>query len=143
MAWTFYNTAKTKIGNGTIDLDTDTFYIMLLTNVYTPDIDVDDFRNDIEANEASGTGYTAAGQALTTVTFTQDNTNDRAIWDADNPQWTGTTITFRIAVIYKSNGGASSADELVCYNDFGSDQSVTAGTLDVTFDAATGIATLN
>lgn len=143
MAWTFYNAAKLKIGNGTIDLDTDTFKIMLVTSAYTPDIDADDFRNDVEAAEISGTGYTAGGETLTTVTLSQDNVNDRAIWDADNPQWTGATFTFRAAIIYKSNGGLSSADELVCYNDFGSDQSVTSGTLDLTFDATTGIATLS
>jgi len=34
-------------------------------------------------------------------------------------------------VVYKSRGGASSADELVCYLDFGSDVVSTNGTFSV------------
>jgi hypothetical protein len=42
--------------------------------------------------------------------------------------WASSTITARAAVIYKSRGGASSADELVCYVDFGADVSSSAAT---------------
>jgi hypothetical protein len=45
------------------------------------------------------------------------------------------TITARKAVWYKSRGGASSADELVAVNDFGSDVISSSGTL--TLPAAT------
>ena len=141
MAWTFFNFAKLKIADGTIDLDTNTFKMMLTTSSYTPDIDTHDYRDDV-TNEITGTGYTAGGATMANNALSQDNTNDRVIWDADDVQWTSATFTFRIAVIYKSNGGAASADELVCYNDFGSDQSVTSGTLTVQFNGTTGIATL-
>jgi hypothetical protein len=45
--------------------------------------------------------------------------------------YASSTITARKQVCYKSRGGASSADELVFVNDFGSDVTSTAGTFTV------------
>jgi hypothetical protein len=42
--------------------------------------------------------------------------------------WPSSTITARKAVYYVSRGGASSADELIAVDDFGSDVSTTSGT---------------
>ena len=66
-----------------------------------------------------------------TVTVAQDNTNSRVTVDFTVTSWTSSTITARAGVIYKSRGGASSADELVCYLDFGDDVSSSAGTFAV------------
>jgi len=73
---------------------------MLCTSSYTPDLDTHDFRSDV-TNEVTGTGYSAGGQALASVTVTY--------------------------VVYRARGGASSADELLCYVDFGTDVSSTGG----------------
>ena len=62
-----------------------------------------------------------------------DLANDRYEISFSNPSWTSSTITARAGVIYKSRGGASSADELVAYVDFGADVSSTSGTFIVTF----------
>ena len=113
---------------GAIDLDTDTFKMLLVTSSYTA-AKTHDRRNDI-TNEVSGTGYTAGGNAVT-VTVAQDNTNSRVTVDFTVTSWTSSTITARAGVIYKSRGGASSADELVCYLDFGDDVSSSAGTFAV------------
>ena len=113
---------------GAIDLDTDTFKMLLVTSSYTA-AKTHDRRNDI-TNEVSGTGYTAGGNAVT-VTVAQDNTNSRVTIDFTVTSWTSSTITARGGVIYKSRGGASSADELVCYLDFGDDVSSSAGTFAV------------
>ena len=113
---------------GAIDLDTDTFKMLLVTSSYTA-AKTHDRRNDI-TNEVSGTGYTAGGNAVT-VTVAQDNTNSRVTVDFTVTSWTSSTITARGGVIYKSRGGASSADELVCYLDFGADVSSSAGTFAV------------
>ena len=113
---------------GAIDLDTDTFKMLLVTSSYTA-AKTHDRRNDI-TNEVSGTGYTAGGNAVT-VTVAQDNTNSRVTVDFTVTSWTSSTITARGGVIYKSRGGASSADELVCYLDFGDDVSSSAGTFAV------------
>jgi hypothetical protein len=102
--------------------------MLLVTSSYTAD-KTHDRRNDI-TNEVSGTGYTAGGNAVT-VTVAQDNTNSRVTIDFTVTSWTSSTITARAGVIYKSRGGASSADELVCYLDFGADVSSSAGTFAV------------
>ncbi len=130
MANVVFNAIKKYLANGSVDLDTDTIKVMLLTNAASPNIDSWAFRSDV-TNEVTGTGYTAGGQALTTKTVTQDNTNDRAAWDFDDPAWTTATITARYAVYYKSRGGASSADELILCQDFGADISSTAGTFTI------------
>ena len=113
---------------GAIDHDTDPFKMLLVTSSYTA-AKTHDRRNDI-TNEVSGTGYTAGGNACT-PTVAQDNTNSRVTIDFTVTSWTSSTITARGGVIYKSRGGASSADELVCYLDFGDDVSSSAGTFAV------------
>src|SRR6476661_186986 len=100
---------KTDLASGNIDLDSDTFYVMLITSSATPSA-AWDRRNDV-TNEVTGTGYTAGGQALTTLTVTASGTQGK--WTADPTTWSSATITARYAVIYKHRGWASSADELV------------------------------
>lgn len=134
MASALYNSFKRDIQNGAIDLDTDTIKVMLVTSSYAQNIDTHTKRSDI-TNEVSGTGYTAGGATLGSVTVSADNTNDRGTFDAADTSWTTATITARGAVYYKSRGGASSADELIGYIDFGSDQTSTAGTFLITWSA--------
>lgn len=110
--------------NGGIDLDTDTIKVALVTSSYTPDIDAHEDFADV-TNEVSGTGYTAGGETLT-VTVSQDNTNDRGTVDADDVTWSTATITARGAVIYKDTGTPATS-LLICYVDFGSDKTSTAG----------------
>jgi hypothetical protein len=134
MASVIYNSFKYDNSTGAIDLDGDTFKIMLVTSTYAPNIDTHTKRSDI-TNEVTGTGYTAGGATLTSTVVTNDLTNDRTKFSSVNPSWATATITARGAVIYKSRGGAATADELVCYLDFGSDQTSTAGTFTVTCPA--------
>lgn len=134
MADLVYNSFMFDLAAGNIDLNTDTFKIMLVTSTYTPNADTHNRRDDI-TNEVSGAGYTAGGATLASVTLTQDDANDRAVWDAADPSWAASTITARGAVIYKSRGGLASADELVCYKDFGSDIVSTNGTFTVQIHA--------
>jgi hypothetical protein len=140
MANVLYNSAKVDIATGQIDLDTDSFKVMLVTSSYTPDPDAHNRRDDI-TNEVVGTGYTTGGTALVSPAVTQDNTNDLMKFDATDTSWSTSTITARGAVIYKSRGGASSADELLCYIDFSTDKSSTAGTFTIQWNAS-GILTL-
>ena len=141
MADVIYNVFKKYIMNGAIDLDTDTIHVALVTSTYTPDQDAHDFFNDV-TNEVSGTGYTAGGSALANKAVTADNTDNEGVFDADDVSWTTSTITARGAVLYKKRGGASSADELICYLDFGSDKISTAGTFTIAWNAE-GILNLN
>lgn len=112
-----------------IDFDTITVKCMLVTSSYTADKD-HDYRDDI-TNEVSGTGYTAGG-ATATVSLTLDTTNDREDITLGAVSWTTSTITARGAVYYAARGGASSADDVIAYIDFGSNITSTAGTFALT-----------
>jgi hypothetical protein len=81
-------------------------------------------------NEVSGTGYTAAGAALTLVAPTTSGTT--AFLDFSDVTWSTATITARGAVIYQT-GGTTPA---VAVLDFGADQTSTAGDFTIQFPAA-------
>lgn len=134
--WHFYGNGLLKLVTGAVDLDTDTFKILLTTSAYTPNQDTHDFRDDV-TNEVSGTGYSAGGATLSGVSVTYDSgTNEvRVSWT--DPAWTTSTITARTAVIYKSRGGAASADELIAYCTEASDVTSTAGTFTVDLPSPT------
>lgn len=108
---------------------TDTFKCVLTTSAYTENRGTHTKRSDV-TNEVSGTGYTAGG-ASTTLTVTKDTTNHRVTLTIGSQSYASSTISARKQVCYKSRGGASSADELVFVNDFGSDVTSTAGTFTV------------
>jgi hypothetical protein len=134
MASAIYNSFKRDIANGSIDLDTDTIKVMLVTSTYAPNVDTHTKRSDI-TNEVVGTGYVAGGGTLASKTVAVDNTNDRALFDGDNQVWATASITARGAVLYKARGGASTADELICYIDFGADITSTAADFTLSFNA--------
>lgn len=52
-----------------IDFLSDDMRLALVASGYTPDLAAHDFWNDVVANEASGTGYTANGTALASKTL--------------------------------------------------------------------------
>jgi len=126
-----YNSLLEDLARGAIDFDTDTFRAMLVTATYVANKDTHAKRSDV-TNEVTGTGYTAGGTTVT-ATVTRDNATDRVDITFANPSWASSTITARGVVIYKSRGGAATADELVCYGDFGSNVSSTNGTFTVNF----------
>lgn len=130
MASLVYNSCIRDAVTGAIDFDTDTFKMMLVTSSYTAS-KAHDKRDDI-TNEVTGTGYTAGGNACSVSVAAVDNSNNDVEISFTVTSWTSATITARAGVIYKSRGGASSADELVGYVDFGSDVSSTNGTFAVT-----------
>ena len=135
-----FNSFKRDIANGSINLATDAVKIMLVGSAYTPNIDTHTKRSDV-TNEVSGAGYTAGGIALVNKTVTMNTTSDKGVFDADDLTISNATITARGAVLYKARGGASSADELIAYLDFGADITSTAGNFNIAFDA-NGIITI-
>lgn len=126
--------------NGTtnqVDWVGHTIKVALTTATYTPLQDTHQFFSDV-TNEISGTGYSAGGVTLGTKSVTYDSTTNEARLLAANAQWTTATFTARYAVVYRSTG-TSSTSQLICYVDFGSDQSVSSGTFTIAWDA-TGVA---
>jgi hypothetical protein len=133
MASLIYSHALDNLARGTIDFDTDTFYVLLTTSAYTENKDTHEFRSDV-TNQITGSGYTADGNSVT-VTVTKDDANDRIDISLGGTTWPTSTITARKAVYYKRRGGAATVDELIAVNDFGSDVVSTGGTF--TLNAST------
>lgn len=140
MADVIYNVFKLNILNGGLDLDTDAIKVMLVTSAYTPNQDTHLDRADV-TNEVVGTGYTAGGATLASKTVTQDDTDNEGVFDAADVTWSTATITARGAVLYKSTGVAAN-DTLICYIDFGSDQSASGADFTIAWNAE-GIVNLN
>lgn len=130
----WYGNGLLNLAKGNIDLDTDTFKGLLTTSLYTPNQDTDDFRNDV-TNEVVGTGYTTGGVTLSGISVTYDAASNqvRIVWS--DATWAASTITARTFVIYKSRGGASSADELVAYVTEAGDITSTGATFTVDLPA--------
>lgn len=136
-----YNSFKKKIMDGSIDLDTDTIKVCLLSSAYTPSQDNHDFYDDISANEVANSGtYAAGGATLANKAVTADNTDDEGVFDADDVSFTSATINARYAVIYKSTGTPGTSP-LIALIDFGSDKISSGGTFAITW-AAEGIINL-
>ncbi len=134
MASLIFNSAVRDEAVGSIDYDTDTFKVMLLTSTATPNKDTWTKRSDV-TNEITGTGYTAGGATATVTVAATDTTNDRVVITLGGVTWGTSTITARYAVYYKSRGGASSADELIAVVDFSTDKTSTGA--DFTLSAST------
>lgn len=126
MASLIFTSFLEDLARGAIDMDTDTFRVLLTTSSYTENKDTHTKRSDV-TNEVTGSGYTAGGVTCT-VTVTKDTANDRLDITLGAVSWPSSTITARKAVYYKSRGGAASADEIVAVNDFGSDVTSTGAT---------------
>lgn len=124
--------------NKEIDLDSDTLKVMLCTSSYTPNQTTHKYKSDI-TNEVSGTGYTATGAALTSVTAT--NSGLVFTLDAADTSWTTSTITARYAIVYDSTPSTDATRPLIMYVDFGADVVSTAGTFLITWNAS-GLMTL-
>ena len=111
--WTFTNTGRTKLLDGTFDLDTDLFKIALHLSTGTqPAATIVNWSELATSEHAAANGYTAGGLptgggtalALSgTTTVTVDRTVD-PVWTA-----TGGSITARWAVLYEVAGA------VVCY----------------------------
>ena len=127
MADIIYNSALLDIATGLIDLDTDTFYILLTDASYTPNRDTHAFRSDITGELPAAGGYVTGGFALTGVAVAQDNPGDRVVMDANDWVQALTFTGARWGVMYKRRGGAATADELVKAFDFGSELDADSG----------------
>lgn len=78
------------------------------------------------SGEVTGTGYSAGGATLTTITPVLSGST--AIVDFADVTWTGATFTARGALIYNSTNG----DRAVMVLDFGADKTVTSGNFTIT-----------
>jgi hypothetical protein len=109
------NSFKQQLLLGVHDFSTDTFRIALYTSSATLGPDTTVYSS---TNEVSGTGYTAPGQVLTSVTVLLSQ--GVAYVSFDNPAWVGSTFTTRGALIYNATKAGKSVGVL----NFGVDQTM-------------------
>mgnify|MGYP001091941012 CR=1 FL=1 len=97
-AFTVLNSAKKKLVDGTIDLDTHTFKAALLTQAVTLSAasTVDTYAEI--SSQVTGTGYTAGGATLSGVTLNESS--GTVTFDANDVSWASSTITAKYVVIY-------------------------------------------
>ena len=82
------------------------------------------------SNEVSGTGYSAGGATLTSVTPTTDGTT--AVCDFSDVSFTSASFTANGCLIYNS----SQSDKAVAVIAFGGDKTVSSGTFTIQFPTA-------
>jgi hypothetical protein len=120
------NSFKEQLLLGVHDFSTDVIKIALYTSAAT----IDNTTTAYSAtNEVSGTGYVAGGKTLT-ATVTPDGIY--SILDFADISWTSASFTCRGALIYNS----SKANKSIFILDFGTDKTVSSGTLTIQFPTA-------
>ena len=102
---------KEQILNGVHDLEADSLYISVYTDLASLDETTAIYTT---VNEITGTGYVAGGELLTNVTV--KSLDGVAYVSFSNPTWSPASFTARGALIYNSTKGNKSIAVL----DFGS-----------------------
>lgn len=100
--WSLTNSGRTKILNGTFDIDSDSWKVALVTS--SSNIGASSTTWAAVTNEvANANGYTTGGIA---VTLSLSGTTSVSVSFASNPVWTATggSITARWAVLYEVGG---------------------------------------
>ena len=82
-------------------------------------------------NEASGTGYSAGGAAVT-IAANPTSSGTTAYLDLDNVTWSSSSITARKALIYSADGVTNPAIAVI---DFGADVQSSEGNFVITMPA--------
>ena len=115
-AWALYNTAKGKIGNGTIDLGSDVFYAQLFMSASNAATLTLGTGASVTVEVSTEFGYTAGGKTLSATAWAASGANwkfdSTAVWWSANG---GTIAGIKYCVI------TSSTDQLLCYSQLSSD----------------------
>lgn len=140
-----YNTAKAELMKGDLHLDSDTLKVCLMGTGYTPDPD-HDYMDDINADELSGTGYTAGHgnsgrKAVASAAVAVDDTNNRATFDLADITWSSIDAgTAKGAVIIRQGTSDDTDALLIAWIDTGGFPIVTnTGDLTITWNAVGGL----
>lgn len=105
--WTFPNSARTDLINGTFDIDSDTWKMALFlstSNIGSGSTTYAGLTNE----HSNANGYTTGGKS---ITLTLSGTTTVTVDISSDPVWTasGGSITARYAVIYEVSG------RVLCY----------------------------
>ena len=125
------NSFKTEILKGVHNFTAssgDTFNLALYTSSATLNKSTTAYTT---SEEVSGSGYTAKGNALTSVTPALST--DTAVCDFADTSFTSASFTARGCLIFNED---ATGDPAVCAIDFGGDKTVTSGTFTIQFPTA-------
>jgi hypothetical protein len=139
-----FNVGSYQLQHRDVDFASDTIEVILVKSTYTPN--KDDTNSVYAAAEISGVsgytgGYAGAGRkVLANKSITNDTTNDRTVYDADDPSaWTlGTGDTVGGAIIGKKGSANDTTAVPLFYLDF-TDVPTNGSTFTLQFNAS-GIA---
>ncbi|MBC7282580.1 hypothetical protein [Hoeflea sp.] len=138
--WVVYGPALEAINKATLDLDSGTYRMVLVTSAYTPNQSTHAAWSSISASEvASGGGYATHGKLLTCTVSRSANV---VTFDCDDQSWAASTITAKYAVIVNdanADGALAAGDVPLAYVDLdtgGGSLSSTAAAFSVGINAS-------
>lgn len=124
------NKFKYALATKQIDFANDTFKGILMQSGFTFNKDTHHAYANVSASElATANGYTVGGQALSGVTVTEDDTDDRLEVTWSNLSWTASSagITSCALIIFDDTPTTPTADPIVMCIEFGEDGFAEAG----------------
>lgn len=142
MANKVFNYFKQAVMQGSLNLQSaaaNKIYVALVNNSYAAAINIDTHKywGQIRGTyEVTGTAYTAGGAALSGPNIQEDDTGDRGILYGTNTTWGSSYITAAGAILYSSSGQGYMSDPMICFVDFGSDQSSSNGNFTIQWNAS-------
>ena len=139
--WVTFEEFALDIGKGVHDFTSDTLKLALVDDTITPAADDGTpVWGDYSANEVSGTGYTAGGEALSGVTYTEA-AGVATLDDTGNVSWSQNGAGFTDAywaILYNDD---AASDQAIGFIDLGGPVSLVDGDVTVTWNAS-GIITI-
>lgn len=128
--------------NKEINFGSDVFKGMLCTVTYVFAQNTHKYKSDV-TNECSGSGYTAGGVSLGTITGpTDDATTKQARFSAVNLVFATASISnARQCVIYDSTPSTDATRPIIAVVNFGADKDLSSGGLTIIWDATGFFAT--
>jgi len=107
-AWTVYNKAKKKIGNGTLKLDATVYRITLHTSAMRTALTLSTYAS-LSGEVAEANGYSSSGKALANEVWTAGASAGQYKFDADDQFWSangGAISNIKYAAIWLSAASA-------------------------------------
>jgi hypothetical protein len=135
---------SSSAGAPLFDYLSDDIKVMLCTSTYSPDRNGHDFRDHVSAYEIPpGGNYVTGGVMLGGKSIIVDQNSHSVKFDADDTQWTNSTITgARYAIIYNDSPSGNNEKPLLGYIDFVTDRSSNGTTFKISWDS-TGLLRIN
>jgi hypothetical protein len=129
---TVSNHAKYQIGKKLVDFSADSFTIILMDSAFTFDKDTHATLADVTANQlATLNGYTQDAKALTTLSWSEDDANDKGAFTCDDVTWTATAADDATGIgptgSYCIIDTTTADSTVICCVDFGTDYTVASG----------------